>query len=70
MSKTLQTKKQEIKLLLLQQGDEKGLNYFYNRYFSPILYRAQRATQDDCIGENIAQEAFSGYGCIEKISKP
>lgn len=58
MSKTLQTKKQENKLLLLQQGDEKGLNYFYNRYFSPILYRAQRATQDDCIGENIAQEAF------------
>lgn len=58
MIKTIHTKKQENKLLLLQQGDEKGLNYFYNRYFTRILYRAQRATEDDCIGENIAQEAF------------
>lgn len=58
MSKPLRSTKIDRKLSLLRQGSEKGLQYFYNQYFSYLCYRASKATQDACAGESIAQEAF------------
>lgn len=45
-------------LELLKDGKERGLDFFYGRYYSILLYRAERATQDDCVSESIVQEAF------------
>lgn len=42
----------------LRQGNEKGLKFFYQKFYDYFFFRAQRATDDDCAGESIAQEAF------------
>lgn len=45
-------------VILLNQGIEKGLSFFYTRYFSYFYLRATRATQDPCASKSITQEAF------------
>lgn len=45
-------------LILLQEGDERGLDFFYKRYFNQFRYRAERAIEDQCNAESIVQEAF------------
>ncbi|WP_333801990.1 hypothetical protein [Sphingobacterium multivorum] len=58
MKKTLQQKQTENYIALLQNGDERGLNFFYYRFYSYLFARTYRATQDDCAAESIAQEAI------------
>lgn len=42
----------------LHNGHEKGLKFFYQKFYEHFLSRAHRATDDECTGESIAQEAF------------
>lgn len=58
MNKSLHQQQVEKHLLLLQAGDERGLAYFYGRYYRYLYGRALRATKDQCNAENIAQEAL------------
>ncbi|WP_333886230.1 hypothetical protein [Sphingobacterium siyangense] len=58
MNKTLQQKQTEKYITLLQSGDERGLNFFYHRFYNYLFARTYRATQDDCAAESIAQEAI------------
>lgn len=58
MNKTLQILKAEKYISLLQDGDERGLNYCYNRFYGYLFVRSFRATKDDCVAESIAQEAL------------
>lgn len=48
----------QLHLSLLKEGKEKGLDYFYKKYFDTLCYRAERATGDLCTAESIVQEAF------------
>ncbi|MBL1411309.1 RNA polymerase sigma factor [Sphingobacterium faecale] len=48
----------QLHLSLLKEGKEKGLDYFYQKYFDTFCYRAERATEDLCAAESIVQEAF------------
>lgn len=48
----------QIHLSLLKKGNEKGLDFFYKKYFNELCYRAERATEDLCTAESIVQEAF------------
>ncbi|WP_343564572.1 hypothetical protein [Sphingobacterium sp.] len=52
--------KQEAKNALqnLQKGNENGLKFFYHKFYDHLFFRAHRATDDECAGESIAQEAF------------
>lgn len=45
-------------LAMLQKGQEKGLAFFYKRYYGYLAFRSEKATQDACTAESIAQEAF------------
>lgn len=58
MNKTLQQEQTEKYITLLQKGDERGLNFFYHRFYGYLFARTYRATQDDCAAESIAQEAI------------
>lgn len=42
----------------LRSGRESGLKFFYQKYYEYLFYRAYRATDDDCAGDSIVQEAF------------
>ena len=48
----------QLHLSFLKEGKEKGLDYFYKKYFDTFCYRAERATDDRCTAESIVQEAF------------
>jgi len=54
------TKKQENTkyIILLQQGNERGLNFFYNRFYGYLFLRTFLATKDECASESIVQEAL------------
>lgn len=54
----LHEKKININISLLNDGHEKGLNFFYKKYFSYLLSWAHRATKDECAAESITQEAM------------
>lgn len=43
---------------LLQNGDERGLSFFYKLFYKKLFVWAFRATQDDCAAESIVQEAL------------
>lgn len=58
MNKTLQQQQTEKHIALLRQGDERGLDFFYQRFYGYLFARTFRATQDDCVAESIAQEAL------------
>lgn len=58
MNKALQQQQTEKYITLLQKGDERGLNFFYHRFYGYLFARTYRATQDDCAAESIAQEAI------------
>lgn len=49
----------EYYLRLLGDGDERGLNFFYQRFYSYYYVRMLRATKNDCCAAtSIVQEAF------------
>lgn len=58
MNKTLQTQQAEKYLSFLQNGDERGLTYFYNRFYGYLFVKSYCVTKDDCAAESIAQEAL------------
>lgn len=58
MKKTSQDKQAEKYLDLLRQGDERGLDFFYNCFYGYLFHRTFRATKDDCTSESIVQEAL------------
>ncbi|QIH31890.1 sigma-70 family RNA polymerase sigma factor [Sphingobacterium sp. DR205] len=58
MKKTLQKQQAEKYVSLLRQGNERGLDFFYKRFYGYLFRRAYRATGDECIAESIAQEAL------------
>lgn len=58
MDKPLAQETPAQQLTLLQQGDERGLSYFYERYYAYFYNRALRATKSECPAQSIAQEAF------------
>lgn len=58
MNETLGQQETDRHIALLRKGDEKGLNFFYRRFYGYISARAFRATQDDCAAKSIAQEAL------------
>ncbi|QQD11902.1 RNA polymerase sigma factor [Sphingobacterium sp. UDSM-2020] len=58
MNKTLQIQQAEKYISFLQNGDERGLNFFYNRFYGYLFASTFRATKDDCAAESIAQEAL------------
>jgi DNA-directed RNA polymerase specialized sigma24 family protein len=45
-------------LIFLNKGIEKGLNFFYQKFYPYFFLRSNRATQDSCIATNIAHEGF------------
>ncbi|WP_437920832.1 RNA polymerase sigma factor [Sphingobacterium sp. LRF_L2] len=45
-------------LIRLREGNEKGLDFFYRKFYNYFLFRAEKATQDACAAESIVQEAF------------
>ncbi|MBD1434152.1 sigma-70 family RNA polymerase sigma factor [Sphingobacterium sp. DN00404] len=45
-------------LAMLQNGQEKGLAFFYKKYYGYLIFRTEKATKDECTAESIAQEAF------------
>ncbi|MBD1423473.1 RNA polymerase sigma factor [Sphingobacterium chuzhouense] len=45
-------------LAMLQNGQEKGLDFFYKKYYGYLAFRTEKATQDECAAGSIAQEAF------------
>ncbi|MEJ5055628.1 RNA polymerase sigma factor [Sphingobacterium sp. MYb382] len=45
-------------LTLLQQGNERGLDFFYNRFYGYLFFRTLHATKDECATESIVQEAL------------
>jgi len=42
----------------LKAGDEKGLGFFFDRYYTPLIYFAQSILKEHSIAEEIAAEAF------------
>lgn len=58
MNKITRQQQTEKHIALLRQGDERGLDFFYNRFYGHLFDRTFRATQDDCAAESIAQEAL------------
>ncbi|MBE8723281.1 sigma-70 family RNA polymerase sigma factor [Sphingobacterium pedocola] len=59
MSKLLQQKKDiERHILLLNDGREKGLDFFYKKFYGYFHFRAEKYTKDECDAESIVQEAF------------
>lgn len=54
------SKHQQIQayVTLLQQGNERGLNFFYHRFYEYLFFRTKRATQDECAAKSIVQEAL------------
>lgn len=42
----------------LHHGNENGLKFFYHKFYEYFFFRARRATDDECTGESIVQEAF------------
>ncbi|KGE15456.1 RNA polymerase sigma factor, sigma-70 family [Sphingobacterium deserti] len=43
---------------MLQHGEERGLSFFYKRFFSALLKRTTNSLPDKCAAESIVQEAF------------
>jgi len=58
MSLILRNKDIKTALESLHQGNEKGLKFFYHKFYDYFFFRAYRATDDECTGESIVQEAF------------
>lgn len=58
MKKTLQQQQIEKYFALLREGDERGLDYFYRRFYNYLYSRTLRATKDECTAESISQEAL------------
>lgn len=58
MNLNLSNKDIKSALESLHQGDENGLKFFYLKFYDYFFFRAYRATDDQCTGESIAQEAF------------
>lgn len=48
----------ESAFLAFKSGDEKGLEYFFNIYYTRLVYYAVSITGEEGIGEEIAAEAF------------
>ncbi|WP_196937071.1 sigma factor-like helix-turn-helix DNA-binding protein [Sphingobacterium hungaricum] len=42
----------------LREGDERGLAFFYQRFYAYLFAKTLRATKDDCAAASIAQEAL------------
>jgi len=42
----------------LQNGDEKGLTYFFNQFYSPLFYFSQSITQSDVVSQDIVSDSF------------
>lgn len=58
MNKLYIKKNTKIQITYLNNGIEKGLNFFYQHFYPYCYRRANRAIQDTCIAESITQEAF------------
>lgn len=58
MNKLYIKKNTKNQLTYLNRGNEKGLDFFYTRFYSYFYLRSNRATQDTCIAASITQEAF------------
>ncbi len=58
MHKVLQQQNLEKQISFLQNGNERGLNFFYERFYGYLFARSFRATQDECAAESITQEAL------------
>lgn len=43
---------------LLQQGEERGLSFFYKKFFRALMKRTTNSIPDNCAAESIVQEAF------------
>lgn len=48
----------KTQLTFLNKGNEKGLNYFYHKFYPYFFLRTNRATRDTCIAASITHEAF------------
>ena len=58
MLKMLEPRQSKRYLQLLQQGNERGLNFFYQRHYGYLFHRTLRATKDECATASIVQEAL------------
>lgn len=58
MNKFYTQKNTKNQLIYLNKGIEKGLNFFYDQFYSYFFLRSNRATQDACIAASITHEAF------------
>lgn len=47
----------------LQKGEEKGLDFFFNRYYTPLLLFAVSLTHNRPLAQEIASEAFVKLWC-------
>lgn len=58
MTKTLQDKNVLRMLVLFKEGDERGLNYIYDRFFAYLFFRVSKTTGDECSAQSIVHESF------------
>jgi len=49
---------EEEAFIALQTGDERGLDYYFNSYNTPLVYFALRLTGNEGTAEDIAAESF------------
>ena len=55
---TIKRRSDDFYVDLLRNGDEIGLEHFYNRLFGSFSYKARKRVKDELASTSIAQEAF------------
>lgn len=58
MNNTSQQQQPQEFIALLQRGDVRGLNFFYDRFYGFLYRRTLRATQDDAVADSLSQEVL------------
>ncbi|MBV4359104.1 RNA polymerase sigma factor [Pinibacter aurantiacus] len=54
----LQNKTNDDQLIALQQGDEKALSYFFNKYYPALVHYANSITMSKELSEEIVADSF------------
>jgi len=49
---------EEEAFIALLQGNEKGLDFFFNRYYSPLIFYSLSFTNNHSVAQEVASEAF------------
>ena len=62
---------EEEALTALQAGEENGLHFFFDRYYTPLIFFCQSIVESRSIAEEIASEAFVKlWGAAHSLAEP